>query len=178
MPAWLALKPALGLLGRFWWAIPILGLAVALFITRGTLERRTEALEAERTARIELVQKYRDTAQLALSWVTERNAVIEKNQALVSVEVVNEYRQSRDDLRARYNALLLRRQQAGTNSGGAGASTAAGVPNAPGRVDGAAAAAELHPIEITPEQALLAEEIRLQLIGLQSWVRGQAAVPR
>ncbi|MGE0179000.1 MAG: hypothetical protein AB7O91_04165 [Sphingomonas sp.] len=31
----------LELLRRFWWAIPIIGLAIALLITRATLERRT-----------------------------------------------------------------------------------------------------------------------------------------
>ncbi|WP_342657146.1 hypothetical protein NPJ82_09330 [Sphingomonas sp. NY01] len=41
---------ALALLRRFWWAIPIIGLAAALLITRETLADRTATLEAERTA--------------------------------------------------------------------------------------------------------------------------------
>lgn len=41
---------ALALLRRYWWAIPIIGLAVALLITRETLADRTATLKAERTA--------------------------------------------------------------------------------------------------------------------------------
>ena len=41
---------ALALLRRYWWAIPIIGLAVALLITRETLADRTATLKAERSA--------------------------------------------------------------------------------------------------------------------------------
>lgn len=41
---------ALALLRRYWWAVPIIGLAVALLITRETLADRTATLKAERTA--------------------------------------------------------------------------------------------------------------------------------
>ncbi|WP_374295141.1 hypothetical protein [Sphingomonas sp.] len=41
---------ALALLRRFWWAIPIIGLAAALLITRETLADRTATLSAERQA--------------------------------------------------------------------------------------------------------------------------------
>lgn len=41
---------ALALLRRYWWAIPIIGLAVALLITRETLADRTATLKAERAA--------------------------------------------------------------------------------------------------------------------------------
>ncbi|WP_413061943.1 hypothetical protein ACLN6N_06250 [Sphingomonas carotinifaciens] len=53
---------ALALLRRFWWAIPIIGLAAALLITRETLADRTATLTAERqawTAEIERAERQR-----------------------------------------------------------------------------------------------------------------------
>ena len=41
---------ALVLLRRFWWALPMLGLAAALLATRATLADRTATLRAERSA--------------------------------------------------------------------------------------------------------------------------------
>lgn len=41
---------ALDLLRRYWWTIPIIGLVVALLITRETLADRTATLKVERTA--------------------------------------------------------------------------------------------------------------------------------
>ena len=38
------------LLRRFWWAVPMIGLLVALHFTRGTLADRTATLKAERAA--------------------------------------------------------------------------------------------------------------------------------
>jgi hypothetical protein len=38
------------LLRRFWWAVPMVGLAVALFVTRATLADRTATLSNERAA--------------------------------------------------------------------------------------------------------------------------------
>ncbi len=53
---------ALTLLRRYWWAIPIIGLAAALLITRETLADRTATLKAERaawTAEIERAERQR-----------------------------------------------------------------------------------------------------------------------
>jgi hypothetical protein len=43
-------KAALALLGRFWWALPMLALGAALLATRATLADRTATLRAERSA--------------------------------------------------------------------------------------------------------------------------------
>ena len=40
----------LALLRRFWWAVPMIGLLVALHFTRGTLADRTATLKSERAA--------------------------------------------------------------------------------------------------------------------------------
>ncbi len=53
---------ALALLRRFWWAIPIIGLAAALLVTRETLADRTATLTAERqawTAEIDRAERHR-----------------------------------------------------------------------------------------------------------------------
>ncbi|WP_112383579.1 hypothetical protein [Sphingomonas carotinifaciens] len=53
---------ALALLRRFWWAIPIIGLAAALLVTRETLADRTATLTAERqawTAEIDRAERQR-----------------------------------------------------------------------------------------------------------------------
>ncbi|WP_298090464.1 hypothetical protein [uncultured Sphingomonas sp.] len=53
---------ALALLRRFWWAIPIIGLTLALLVTRETLADRTATLSAERqawTAEIERAERQR-----------------------------------------------------------------------------------------------------------------------
>lgn len=44
---WAAAK---ALLRRFWWAVPMIGLAIALHVTRTTLADRTATLRAERAA--------------------------------------------------------------------------------------------------------------------------------
>ncbi len=52
----------LALLRRFWWAIPIIGLAAALLVTRETLADRTATLTAERqawTAEIDRAERQR-----------------------------------------------------------------------------------------------------------------------
>jgi hypothetical protein len=38
------------LLRRFWWAVPMIGLCIVLWITRGKLDDRTATLKAERAA--------------------------------------------------------------------------------------------------------------------------------
>jgi hypothetical protein len=54
------------LLRRFWWAVPMLGLCIALWITRGKLDDRTATLRAERaawTAEIAKADKLRAEAE-------------------------------------------------------------------------------------------------------------------
>ncbi len=54
------------LLRRFWWAVPIIGLLVALHFTRATLADRTATLKAERaawTAEIAKAEQLRSDAE-------------------------------------------------------------------------------------------------------------------
>ncbi len=54
------------LLRRFWWAMPMAGLCIALWITRGKLDDRTATLKAERaawTAEIAKAEQLRSDAE-------------------------------------------------------------------------------------------------------------------
>lgn len=56
----------LALLRRFWWAVPVIGLLVALHFTRGTLADRTATLKSERaawTAEIAKAEQLRTAAE-------------------------------------------------------------------------------------------------------------------
>ena len=97
-------RPALSLLPRFWPAIPILGLAIALHFTRVTLADRTATLNAERltwTAEIARADKARADAETrwahqssdALS--TYASALADRQPLIVrSTDTVREYAQS------------------------------------------------------------------------------------
>lgn len=174
-----ALAGALPFLSRHWKALGaalvLFGLLAALWITRATLERRTEALEAEKAARIELVAKYHAAAELAQSQAEAHKAAVERDQTQISLETARDYQTDLAALHARYDRL---RQQARANQGVPGQASGSSLPNTSSGTDEAAPTAELHSITITPEQALTAEEIRLQLIALQGWVTKQAAIER
>lgn len=82
----------LTLLRRFWWAIAIIGLALALLVTRETLADRTATLSAERqawTAEIERAERQR--------------AEIEKRNAHILVQATATYA---DRLAAREPIIL------------------------------------------------------------------------
>lgn len=62
MDPYTALKAGLALLRRFWFVIPIAGMAIALMITRSTLADRTEKLEQARAFGGLVVATTRDAA--------------------------------------------------------------------------------------------------------------------
>ncbi len=95
---------ALALLRRFWPAIPIVALAIALHLTRVTLADRTATLNAERqvwTAEIARADKQRaeDQArwanQSAAAWATYAGALADRQPLIVkSTDTVREYAKS------------------------------------------------------------------------------------
>ena len=98
---------AWSVLRRFWPAIPIIGLAIALWITRGTLERRTEKL-ANVVAEFSLFRKAVEIkAAEALAAQMAVNKAKEAQYVTAAIESQSDY----NDLRARY-AEQLRRNQA------------------------------------------------------------------
>jgi hypothetical protein len=70
---------ALSLLRRFWYAVPILGLAIALMITRGTLSRRTEerdGLKAFQTLVVDTTRTAAANPRLAVAQVPAQIAAL------------------------------------------------------------------------------------------------------
>ncbi len=172
LPALLAMKPALGLLRRFWWTIPILGLALALFITRSTLERRTGQLEATKAAYAQFVADVKAKTELARISDAANKARVERDQIQVTQEISSDYQNDLAALRRRYDERV-RAAAAKANPGGSGIPAVPGVPGTAAGPDGSAPEAGL-PLA----DALIASEQAVQLKALQEWVRGQAAVPR
>ena len=89
---------------RFWWAVPIVALAIALHLTRVTLADRTATLNTERqvwTAEIARADKQRaeDQArwanQSAAAWATYAGALADRQPLIVkSTDTVREYAKS------------------------------------------------------------------------------------
>jgi len=67
------------LLRRFWWAVPMIGLLIALHFTRGTLADRTATLKAERAAWTAEIAK---AEQLRVA--AEKRFAVEQSTALTT----------------------------------------------------------------------------------------------
>lgn len=95
---------AFGVARRFWWAIPITALAIALHFTRTTLADRTATLDAERVAwtrEIEHAEKQRaeDQARWAQqssnAWAIYAGALADRRPLILkSTDTVREYAQT------------------------------------------------------------------------------------
>ena len=132
---------------------------------------QTRSIETQ-AAFDQTVANYRAAAKQAQDLQTARNATIERDQNAVSLSTLEDYRKRLADLQSRYAGLV----RAGTPKANSSPANAGGVPQVPavpGGVDGSPAR-----IGITAEQALLAEQIRLQLIALQSFVSRQQSIIR
>jgi hypothetical protein len=98
------LASALALLRRFWWAVPMIGLVIALFATRATLADRTATLRAERDAwsaeisraeRVKLEAERRYATNLAEAATNYAGRVSAMQPIIVrSTDTVREYAQT------------------------------------------------------------------------------------
>jgi hypothetical protein len=70
---------SLALLRRFWWAVPMIGLLVALHFTRTTLADRTATLKAERAAWSAEIAKAEQLRAAA-----EKRFAVQQNKALTT----------------------------------------------------------------------------------------------
>lgn len=163
---------ALLLLKRFWFAIPIALLLVALMLTRGTLASEKKAHSATKTAYAQFQADVKAKTELARLQDAANKARVERDQETVSRETVSEYQNELSALRARYDALRVR-LAAKANPGSGGKQAVPSLPSGAGRTDGPAVEAGL-----PPEDALIASEQALRLQALQEWVRGQTGVER
>lgn len=164
---------ALALLRRFWPAIPIIGLVIALMLTRNTLSSVKNDRDAWKAAHAQLKSDVRGKTAEAKAADAVHVIRVERDQSTVTQETDRDYQTQLADLRRRYDALRVRAGAAKTNPGGGGSPAVPSVPGTAGSADGAAAQEGL-----PPEDALIASEQALQLDALQKWVRGQAAVDR
>lgn len=169
MPAWFALKPILGLLRRFWWAIPILGLVAALLITRGTLERRTEALEACKANHTQFVADVKSKTELARLRDAENKARVEREQEKIRSE-------NDAQIRSRIAAARADRVRTATakaHPGSGGNPSVPGTANAPLHPVGEGTAAQLHVAD-----DLICIDNTIKAEGWQDWWKEVSAIER
>lgn len=165
----MGLPAALGLVKRFWWAIPILGLVIALFITRHTLERRTEALEGCKTVHAQFVTDVKAKTELARLSDAAHAARVERDQNQVAMETDNEIRHR---INAAVAAVRVRNGPQADPSGSRGADMSS-APISPGSPSGASASAIVPADDLTicATNTVLSE-------GWQSWWKQVQAVER
>lgn len=148
--------------------VVLLGLVVALLLTRGTLDRTKATLAAERSAHTTTVANYRKAAAEAEASDKANAWRVATEQKDITDAVVEDYQGQLAAVRARYERLLA---QAPANPGSGTGPAVPRVPAPAGGTDAAAAQAGLPAAD-----ALIASEQALQLQALQSWARQQAAV--
>jgi hypothetical protein len=166
----------LPILRRFWWAVPLLGLFIALLITRGTLadvkgerdEARTKTAETQ-AAFDQTVSSYRATRDQARQSDELNKLRVGKQQAEISKEVLDGYQERLASLRADFAERV--RRATGANPGGGGAADLSGLSTAPGGLAATACQAEF-----PAKDALIASEQAEQLVALQAWVKRQHAI--
>src|SRR5688500_12077667 len=92
---------------RFWWAVPILGLAIALMLTRGTLSREKKAHGLTKAAYAQFVDDVKAKTELARIQHAAKAARVDRDQERISKEVSGEYQEQLAALRARADALRV-----------------------------------------------------------------------
>lgn len=165
----MGLPAALGLLKRFWWAIPILGLVIALFITRGTLERRTEALEGCKAVHAQFVADVKAKTELARISDAAHAARVERDQTQVTME-------TNDEIRRRIAAAVagVRVRNTGqADSGGSGGTDLSSAPSPAGSPSGTSASAIVPADDLT-----ICATNTVLATGWQDWWKQVQAVPR
>lgn len=153
------------LLRRFWWALPILGLVAALFVTRGTLADVRKAYALEQAAHRQTIANYRAAAEARKASDLANVQRVNTAQANISREISDDYATRLASVRADFAERVRHATQG--NTGGPGGADLPGPGTTARRVDEAAGEAKL-PLK----DALIASEQAEQLIALQAWVRG------
>ncbi|AHE52652.1 hypothetical protein [Sphingomonas sanxanigenens] len=153
---------------RFWWAIPMLALFVALLVTRGTLAGVKAERDAEKAAHTQTVVNYRRAAAEAEASDQANARRVETQQKEITDAVSTDYQSQLAAVRARYERL---QSASRPDPGGRASPSVPGVPPTAGGSDAAAPQAGLPAAD-----ALTATEQALQLQALQEWARRQAAV--
>ncbi|MBB5987415.1 hypothetical protein [Sphingobium lignivorans] len=175
---------SLATLSRFWWALPLLALLGTNALTRCTLADRTRALSderkahgqtavdlaAERAAHKQSVANYRAAAETARAQDAANKARVEREQATINRETVDDYEARLAAARALAERLRADRA-ASARAGSAPVAPVPGTGQSAGRADEATCEDRLPFAD-----ALTATEQAIQLDALISWVQRQTAV--
>ncbi len=167
----------LAILRRFWWAIPIAGLLVALALTRITLAdakgARDKAIQRAadtQAAFNQTVAAYRHAREQARQSDEMNTIRVGKEQAAINERTIDEYQDRIAALRADF-AQRVRAAQAAANPGGGGSAPVSTTGEGPTRIAQASCENRL-----PPKDALIASEQAIQLDELITWAEQQAAV--
>lgn len=162
---------ALGVLRRFWWAIPIAGLLIWSLILRGDLATARADLAAEQAAHRASALNWQMATAAALAADLEHRLAQERRQAEESRRIADDFEARIADARARAAAAGMRAQAAAADQGGGGGAPVPGLSD-PARVADAAAGQD----RLSAADALIATEQAIQLDALIGWVEAQARV--
>lgn len=150
--------PVLNILRRFWWAIPIIGLTIALGVTRSTLDHRRAALKAEQAAHAQDIADVRAATAKAQADDLMHARAVETRQAKISQEIQDDLTSRLASARAdaaRYAERLRTASQA-SDSGSAAASVPS-FPDAPSSAVGASQDAFVADAAICAENSVKAQ---------------------
>jgi hypothetical protein len=147
---------------------------------QGEAERFAALHAAERAAHQRTIADYRRAAELARAQGQAHAARIERDQAVISQEVANDYAERIAALRARHHALGLRRRADGAAAADPGAGRATDLPQAAAAPGGAAApaGAEGFPAEPEDDWRLTCSLQAEQLDALIDWMERQQAAAK
>lgn len=133
----MSLLAVLSIARRFWWSIPIIGLTIALVLTRGTLAHTREELASTKLEYAIFRAKIVDNTAEALIAQKAITAAQKDQFNEAATQADAQIGDLRDDLRAaRLRATAVRGPSGGGGSASEGgvASVPAGLPTAPGGV--------------------------------------------
>lgn len=168
---------ALSILGRFWWAVPMLLLAGHNGILRDKLSDAREQIAAEQEAHRSTVANYRAAASIAKALDRQNVELTEALQGAENRRIADDYEARIADARARAAAAGVQRQAAAADPGHRGDAAMPGVPGTAARADEASGQDRLSGA-VGTDDALIATEQAIQLDALIDWIEAQARVWR
>jgi hypothetical protein len=169
----------ISLLKRFWWSIPMLGLLIALGVTRHSLASTKRDLAACNKHGAEVQAAYDQfaadvrakTAQAKAADAAHAAAVLAQQKS-ISERTVDDYKAQIAAVRERAARIVRSGSNApATNSSSGGNPRVPSSSQGAGRTDGATPEDRL-----SDSDALIATEQAIQLQALQQWVREQEGV--
>lgn len=161
---------ALGLVRRYWWAIPMAALFIALLATRSTLKDEKISKAKVQSSFDQTVAAYRTAAAERKAADYQNVERVETESAAINERTVDDYQSRIAGLRADFTERVRTVQAAAHSGSGAGADLPV-VSDGPGRADARPCEAEF-----PPQDALIASEQAEQLVALQKWVTDTAAI--